>query len=485
MRKLLVVFLVLLAVSLFGQTVVTIEDIQGHAASSPYNGQSVTTYGVVTGVFSRGFFIEMKPGGAWKGIYVYQGYSWTPDVGVGDSVEVTGTVSEYYDFTEINSSSYTVLAQTTPPDPVTVTTGAAGDEQYEGVLLNLLHVACTNADLGFGEWEVNDGSGPFRVDDWGVSWSPAVGDTYNLTGILNYAFDNYKLEPRDSIDIELLYSAAIDTVTIYDIQHSPGDSSTYLGLKVATFGVVTGVFSQGFFIGEKPNGAWKGVYVYQGSSWTPDVSVGDSVYVEGTITEFNGMTEFSDASTYSVLGNTTPPDPVVVNTTEANDEMYESVLIKVQDVVCVDDSLGGGKWAVMNPGYDTLVVDDWNVPYRPVVDYTYNITGNMVYSFGERRLEPRDSSDIVNTGVEEKPEIFDLNVPSVTSGFTLSFTLRKTTSIEIGVYDVNGRLVKRLFKGTVRAGEPKEIRLPDLSTGIFFLMVKTDNGKNISRFIYF
>jgi len=485
MRKLLVFASVLLAVSMYGQTVVPIDSIQGYGASSPYVDSLVKTYGVVTGVFSQGFFIEEKPGGAWKGIYVYPGYGWTPDVSVGDSVEVIGTVSEYYGFTEINSSSYTVLASTTLPDPVTVTTGAASDEQYEGVLLYLQHVACTNADLGYGEWEVNDGSGPLRVDDWGVSWSPAVGDTYNLTGILNYSFGNYKLEPRDSNDIELLYSAAIDTVTIYDIQYSPGDSSTYLGLKVATFGVVTGVFSQGFFIGEKPNGAWKGVYVYQGSSWTPDVSVGDSVYVEGTITEFNGMTEFSDASTYSVLGNTTPPEPVVVTTTEANDEMYESVLIKVQEVVCVDDSLGGGKWAVMNPGYDTLVVDDWNVPYRPVVDYTYNITGNMVYSFGERRLEPRDSSDIVNTGVEERPEIFDLNVPSVTSGFTLSFTLRKTTSIEIGVYDVNGRLVKRLFKGTVRAGEPKEIRLPDLSTGIFFLMVKTDNGKNISRFIYF
>ncbi len=484
MRKFFVVFLVLLAVSLVGQTYHPIDSIQGYGASSPYVDSLVKTYGVVTGVFSRGFFIEEKPGGAWKGIYVYT-YS-APTVSRGDSVEVIGTVSEYYGFTEIGGTpTVTVLSTTTPPDPMVVTTDAANDEQYESVLLNLLHVACTNADLGYGEWEVNDGSGPLRVDDWGVSWSPAVGDTYNLTGILNYSFGNYKLEPRDSNDIELLYSAAVDTVTIYDIQYSPGDSSTYLGLKVATFGVVTGVFSQGFFIGEKPNGAWKGIYVYQGSGWTPDVSVGDSVYVEGTITEYYGMTEFSDASTYSVLGNTTPPDPVVVNTTDANDEMYESVLIQVQDVVCVDDSLGGGKWAVMNPGYDTLVVDDWGVEYRPVVGYTYDITGNMVYSYDERRLEPRDSSDIVNTGVEEKPEIFDLNVPSVTSGFTLSFTLRKTTSIEIGVYDVNGRLVKRLFKGTVRAGEPKEIRLPDLSTGIFFLMVKTDNGKNISRFIYF
>ncbi len=484
MRKLLVIFVVLLAVSMYGQTVVPIDSIQGYGASSPYVDSLVKTYGVVTGVFSRGFFIEEKPGGAWKGIYVYT-YS-APTVSRGDSVEVIGTVQEYYNMTEIgNSPTVNVLGSTSLPDPVTVTTGEAGNEQYEGVLLNLLHVACTNADLGYGEWEVNDGSGPLRVDDWGVSWSPAVGDTYNLTGILNYSFGNYKLEPRDSNDIELLYSAAVDTVTIYDIQYAPNDTSPYAGLKVATFGVVTGVFSQGFFIGEKPNGAWKGVYVYQGSSWTPDVSVGDSVYVEGTITEFNGMTEFSDASTYSVLGNTTPPDPVVVNTTDANEEMYESVLIKVQNVVCVDDSLGGGKWAVMNPGYDTLVIDDWNVPYRPVVDYTYNIIGNMVYSYDERRLEPRDSSDIVNTGVEEKPEIFDLNVPSVTSGFTLSFTLRKTTSIEIGVYDVNGRLVKRLFKGTVRAGEPKEIKLPDLSTGIFFLMVKTDNGKNISRFIYF
>ena len=62
----------------------------------------------------------------------------------------------------------------------------------------------TNADLGFGEWSLDDGSGPAMVDDQMYATSPVVGGNYTVTGPLNYSFSNYKVEPRDAEDFIIL-----------------------------------------------------------------------------------------------------------------------------------------------------------------------------------------------------------------------------------------------------------------------------------------
>ena len=38
-------------------------------------------------------------------------------------------------------------------------------EQYEGVRVELLGATCTTTPNEYGEWEVNDGSGPLLIDD--------------------------------------------------------------------------------------------------------------------------------------------------------------------------------------------------------------------------------------------------------------------------------------------------------------------------------
>jgi hypothetical protein len=89
-------------------------------------------------------------------------------------------------------------------DPVDISTAAVNDEQYESVLVSVMYAEVTNPDLGFGEWEVDDGSGPTRVDDWLTSWTPAMGEKYDITGVNDYSFDNFKILPRDSSEITLV-----------------------------------------------------------------------------------------------------------------------------------------------------------------------------------------------------------------------------------------------------------------------------------------
>ena len=109
---------------------VRIHDIQGSTRISPYAGQKVTDVaGIVTGVrtygSSRGFWIQDpnpddNPATS-EGIFVFT--SSTPKVAVGDSVTVTGTVSEYVPGGA--SSGNQSVTEITKPTITTVSTGNA------------------------------------------------------------------------------------------------------------------------------------------------------------------------------------------------------------------------------------------------------------------------------------------------------------------------------------------------------------------------
>jgi len=198
-------------------TIPEIQDTTGTGSdASAHEGDTVATFGIVTGVYSNGFFLEEKPAQPWGGIWVYTGS--TPTVAMGDSIYISAVVSEYYGLTELGNIQDLIIfaSGVSLPNPISVTTAEANDEQYEGVLLTTKGV-CTDPDLGYGEWQIDDGSGPLRVDDMGLSYTPDSGITYIVTAPLYYSYGNFKLEPRDSSDIiPLLYSRVKINEVYYD-----------------------------------------------------------------------------------------------------------------------------------------------------------------------------------------------------------------------------------------------------------------------------
>ncbi len=233
---------------------------------------------------------------------------------IGDYVRVTGTVSESYGLTEITDPSVTVLGTAEVPDPVVLPTGNVSQEKWESVLVRIENVIVTNPDLGYGEWEVDDGSGPVRVDDLMYHYTPSEGQMFDyITGVLYYSYGNFKIEPRDENDI-------LPVVPIQEIQGNTtdgGDASAYEGQVVSTVGVVTFVTSSGFAIQNGTGGPWSGIWVYTGSqSGGVDVSVGDYVLVRAKVNEYYGFTELNYAGTdegqreIKVMGGTADvPDP--------------------------------------------------------------------------------------------------------------------------------------------------------------------------------
>lgn len=80
---------------------VAIYDIQGESHISPFNGQRVSTSGIVTAIDtngSRGFYLQDPTGdgniATSDAIFVFVGNA-PITVQVGDAVDVTGTVSGY------------------------------------------------------------------------------------------------------------------------------------------------------------------------------------------------------------------------------------------------------------------------------------------------------------------------------------------------------------------------------------------------------
>jgi predicted extracellular nuclease len=132
---------------------VTIAQLQGSTDTSPYAGQTVTTEGVVTAVYAtggfNGFYVETggaggaaaddKTPGRSDAVFVY-GSNSAKQVHLGESVTVTGEVSEFDGETELSYPTVTELATALPavvPDtlPWSQLTTAAQKEAHEGELV--------------------------------------------------------------------------------------------------------------------------------------------------------------------------------------------------------------------------------------------------------------------------------------------------------------------------------------------------------------
>lgn len=133
-------------------TVTPIAQIQGTGAESPLKGKSVTTTGVVTAAYATGGFdgfylqtagtggtIDFATHTASDAIFVY-GLDAAKKVKIGDTVQVTGTVDEFYSLTQIkaaNADAVTILPAATAPTAAKVAFPAtdAQRESLEGMLI--------------------------------------------------------------------------------------------------------------------------------------------------------------------------------------------------------------------------------------------------------------------------------------------------------------------------------------------------------------
>ena len=180
---------------------------------SPYNGQSVTVQGIVTAKNpGSAIYIGDPGGGPWSGLYVFNGNA-SHHVEPGDMVLLTGTVSEYYNLTELTNISATEVLSHNNPIPITPLSTAdlpfnsAVSEPYEGVLVRFNDVQIKSTMDMFGQYKIADSSNvQSLVDD--VLYVPqdsqiVVGEWwYQIQGVVDYHnAAGYKILPRNTQDL--------------------------------------------------------------------------------------------------------------------------------------------------------------------------------------------------------------------------------------------------------------------------------------------
>ncbi len=197
MKKHSLLFLCLFSLTFsFGQT---IAEIQGTGDASPYEDQIVSTTGIVTAVDEISYFIQDGTAPR-SGVYVYDA---TEKPSLGDQVSLTATVVEFFELTElVDVTAFEVLSSGNAlPDYIELSTDELKNEDYEGMLVKAKMATCTDTDLGFSEWQIDDGSGPIAVDDLIYLFTPTLHTIYTVSGPLTYSFSAYKILPRFAEDV--------------------------------------------------------------------------------------------------------------------------------------------------------------------------------------------------------------------------------------------------------------------------------------------
>ncbi|MFL6333298.1 MAG: hypothetical protein ACJ754_08165 [Pyrinomonadaceae bacterium] len=285
---------------------------------------------------------------------------------------------------------------------------------------------------------------------------------------------------------------------IHDIQGN-GTASPIAGQTVSTTGIVTLLktgsnagngAASGFFLQDEegnydadPNTS-EGIFVFTSS--VPAVSVGDKVRVNGTVQEFNGLTEISSVTSVAVLGtgNTLPTDIEFTTTdldptaapTQPQLEKYEgmrvcssaggyvtvapndtffdvyAVLLNVArplrepgiqsgDPVPPDPTSGtpDANVAIWDKNPERLKIDTNGRAGAPNVPYTSNVLMSLIgpldYAFGEYRLvaedDPSASPNMTATAVPE-PDSNEFTIGSFNiENFNNNATQRQKAALTI------------------------------------------------------
>ena len=372
----------------------------------------------------------------------------------------------------------------------------------------------------------------YSVDDgaWqSLGMSPVVTDSFSATipaqaegSVVKYYIEATNedgitgIVPGDTLRSPAFYFVRNGILSIQDIQNNPfgGAVSGYTDMEVTTSGIVTSTPAQwGNYWIQNGNGIWSGLRI---DDFFNNPVPGDEVQVTGTISESNGFTHMLDTDTLSFqllsTGNTVPAPRVIdiefITTRADSSEFFEGVLVEVRNLV-VSDSLPDapdnfGEFEV-NDGTGSIRIDD-GVTARDAFPGNFPVTfhngdsirvirGNLVWSFGNMKITPRDSFDVIGhvkkiVSVRDEggfiPEAFSLsqNFPNPFNPETeLNYSLPVSGEVKLVIYNLLGQQVVTLVdefqpSGNYSAkwnGRDDLGRL--LSSGVYFYRMNVDNGK--------
>jgi len=258
------------------------------------------------------------------------------------------------------------------------------------------------------------------------------------------------------------------------------DRSTFGGVAWGARLTVRGVYVQQYgtlrFMVDAAGGLRSGVAAYN----VPyGMTVGHSYLLASRVQEFYRMTELANPAALIDEGVVAVPAPTlqtvaVLNNADCdplqsitNAEDYEGMLVRVQNVKVVPfntapvlPTQGGSFRVVALPACaDTILVSSLGGTYpdfTPVVNQWLHVNGVLNIDTDVPRILPRSSADITLVGVLGVPGTTPAKItfsvgPNPARVANVRFALPKQADVDLSVFDLSGRKIVTLAKGSMPA----------------------------------
>jgi hypothetical protein len=251
MKKFIMIILLFSLTALYSLSIYDIQYTTNPGANgtypSPYEGQIVTTGGIVHGTdFNNGrFFITSGDGGEWGGIYVYDD---DQTVSVGDSVIIEAEVYEYWGFTELSNlvSCDIISSGNALPATMAISVLEAETEANESVWIAVDNLTVTQGYDAWGQWEIADATGECKISTGFINLDELdipmiMGYPFqSIYGVVSYFWEEFQINPKYishilaaphdhiiSIQEQLLFSPEEFEIPIYHTVFNNGQVQSY------------------------------------------------------------------------------------------------------------------------------------------------------------------------------------------------------------------------------------------------------------------
>jgi len=266
--------------------------------------------------------------------------------------------------------------------------------------------------------------------------------------------------------------------------------------KVTYRGVCTAAFPEGlYYVQDATSPTRGGLATY--APITPLI-VGHQYLLVASIQEYFEETE----STYNVYardeGVVTPPAPVVrtvavlrdttCDATQSitNGEDYEGMLVKLVNVKSFHNAAGPGYGFDVAGPYpactDTIHIRN----VKSAAGWTYqadslmllDVAGIQTFSFGTMQIAPRFDSDFLNHGQLGVPpgtlsKVSFSAYPNPARVTKVNFALPKQSDVDLSVFDLSGRKVATLARGSMPAGQyTRDWNGGGAGAGVYFVRLR-------------
>ncbi|MFW6289929.1 MAG: endonuclease [Mariniphaga sp.] len=264
--------------------------------------------------------------------------------------------------------------------------------------------------------------------------------------------------------------------SIREIQGT-GTETPLPGQKVIVSGRVTANFDNTLYIQDESSPR-SGICIYNSLKTG---NIGDSVVVQGTVTEYNTLTELTDIDFFYNYGKNQPVEPVIITTDQLNED-YEGMLVKLEQVSFAE---GGSTVYYSSKSYSftdiagqgVLYSDrDGRLPGSQLPDQPVTLTGIVSQYKGTYQVLARDVTDLsIPTNAGLKPDLTPEIViyPNPADNQLIINTRLDVSSI--AVFSAAGEL-KLLHRG-----KQKVIDVSGLPQGMYLLKIETANGNHVSK----